>query len=69
MKHAPSRPRRESMAERILARLRRGPATSLELESIARMSYRQRVSDLRRKGWKIKCAAHATRAGVNLYFL
>lgn len=42
-------------AQRILGRLVGGPATSLELAAICPLGYRQRLSDLRKKGHSISC--------------
>lgn len=46
--------KRRSDAVRILARLRQGPATMLELAALVH-SYRQRISDCRASGWLINC--------------
>lgn len=41
--------------ERILACLRRGPASMTDLMSISASGYRQRISDLRADGYLIDC--------------
>jgi hypothetical protein len=39
----------------ILARLKQGPATMLELMALSPGGYRQRISDLRKDGHRIDC--------------
>jgi hypothetical protein len=41
--------------ERILARLKQGPASMPELQAISPGGYRQRTSDLRKEGHVIDC--------------
>ncbi len=47
--------------ERILARLKQGPATMPELMVVCPGGYRQRISDLRAEGYVIDCIR--TKAG------
>ena len=44
---------RETKASRILARLRQGPATSLQLSTIGGLRYSARIHELRRAGHRI----------------
>jgi hypothetical protein len=50
----------------ILARLRRGPATNVELAALS-LKYTSRVSDMRAAGYSIKCTFGP--GGVNTYQL
>lgn len=59
--------RRVSQKERILARLKRGPATNAELAAIA-LKYTGRLSDLRADGYEIRAAKQAD-TGVTVYRL
>lgn len=51
---APKRKKYRGHAQTILERLQKGPATSRELVDIA-FGYRQRISDLRKAGYNVKC--------------
>ena len=68
MTHAPSRPRRITASEKIIALLKVRPRTSMELTYAAPMGMRQRISDLRKAGWGILCRRHPTKP-VNWYIL
>lgn len=62
------RPKLHAQTLRILNRLRRGPATALELiAECAAPNYRARVSDLRAAGYVVQCADRGD--GVNEYRL
>lgn len=50
---------RETKAERILARLRQGPANSLELLRVGGIRYGARLHELRRQGHRIETEEHA----------
>lgn len=58
--------KQSASADRILARLREGPATSRDLAAIA-LKYTNRVSDLRQRGCQIDAERHA--GGVWTYTL
>lgn len=67
----PSRenPRRLSgQCEQILARLRRGAATNLELSEIA-MRFSARIFDLRKQGYRIEITSRDTDTGAVIYEL
>lgn len=51
---------------RVLARLRSGPATNVELAKIA-LKYTSRVSALRKAGYVIQCKRHPR--GLSIYTL
>ena len=57
-----------SQKERILARLRKGPATNRELNDIA-FRYSARISELRDEGHAIAWRAVKGRPGLTLYHL
>jgi hypothetical protein len=60
------KPRLDSQCDRILARLKTGPATNVELAGIS-LKYTSRLSDLRRLGHAITCEKRAN--GVSVYRL
>ena len=57
-----------SQKERILARLRKGPATNRELNEIA-FRYSARISELRDEGHNIAWRAAKDRPGLTIYRL
>jgi len=59
--------RRASQKQKILARLRQGPATNSELVAMS-LNYRARISDLRADGYDIICV-QPTDNGVTEYRL
>lgn len=59
------RQRLDLQRDRVLARLRQGPATARELGEVC--SYRQRISELRQMGHRIHCEVH--RGGKSIYRL
>lgn len=56
-----------SQNDRILARLKRGPATARELAGIS-LNYRARISDARKAGYAIACDYHRN-GGLSIYRL
>jgi hypothetical protein len=60
------RPRLSGQNARILARLRKGPATNAELAEIS-LKYTSRISDLRAAGYGVLC--ETGQGGVNWYRL
>ena len=60
--------RLHSQTGRIITRLRRGPATNYELARIA-LKYTGRISELRRRGYKITCRKLEGVFGVTEYDL
>ena len=70
---SPALPREERarlnrQAEAVLARLRRGPATNVELNEIA-FRYSARIEELRKAGHRIEREPVAGQKGVNRYRL
>jgi hypothetical protein len=63
-----ARPRLSRQCRAIVERLRRGPATNDELSRLSR-KYTSRVSDIRKAGYRIKCTALDTAAGLFRYEL
>jgi len=59
--------RRGTQVHKILERLRRGPATNVELAELA-IKYSGRVSDLRALGYNIQCV-NQNEHGVTTYVL
>lgn len=59
--------RRANQCQKILARLKAGPATNRELVEIA-INYRARISDLRAMGYEIVCV-HEQNTGLSIYLL
>lgn len=57
---------RETRAQRILARLRQGPASSQELLRVGGLRYSARVFELRRAGHRISTVEHADHAVYSL---
>lgn len=57
---------RETKAARILARLRQGPANSLELARVGGLRYSARVFELRAQGHRIVTEEHADFAVYSL---
>ena len=51
--------RRESKAQRMLARLKSGPAGTYELMQIGGAGFSSRLRELRNQGWKIRCEQRA----------
>ena len=45
---------RQSQADRVLARLKQGPASSWQLQQLGICSHTARVSDLRKRGYKVE---------------
>lgn len=60
--------RRPSQAEKILDRLRLGPATNAELAAIS-LKYTSRISDLRAKGFDVQVVEQDRATGVTIYEL
>jgi len=52
--------------ERLLVRLKQGPATALDLIQVAGVNYRARVTEARQAGWRIDCERTPT---GNVYHL
>lgn len=52
----------------ILTRLRRGPATNVELAGLA-LKYTSRISDLRERGYAIVVVSRDRRTGLTIYQL
>lgn len=65
---AVEKPRLQSQCEKILERLRQGPATNDELCAISR-KYTGRISDLRAAGHKITLFSRDRASGVTVYQL
>lgn len=63
---AEDKSRTSAQTQRIISRLRSGPATNVELAEIA-LKYTGRISDARKLGYDIKCRREA--AGVTVYWL
>lgn len=57
---------RESKAQRILARLRQGPANSLEMLHVGGIRYSARIHELRAQGHRIVTEEHAEWATYTL---
>ena len=61
--------RLQSQSERIITRLRQGPATNYELADIS-LKYTGRVSELRKRGYHIQCRTVSPRGlGITVYKL
>lgn len=65
---AEDRKRAKDGWKKILARLRQGPATNRDLSDVC-FSYRQRVSDLRKRGFTVICDDDKENPGRTLYTL
>lgn len=61
-------PRLNAQCRAILARLREGPASNVELSGMA-LNYTARISDLRRTGFTIACVGRDRKAGTSWYEL
>lgn len=59
--------RRVRQVDKILARLREGPATNAELAELS-LKYTSRISDLRARSYVIECKRHG-RGGITTYQL
>lgn len=62
------RPRLSQQCERILDRLRQGPATNRELAALA-LKYTGRISDLKAAGYRIECFEQDKLTGLTKYRL
>lgn len=62
------RPRLSHQCERILDRLRQGPATNRELAVLA-LKYTGRISDLKAAGYRIECFEQDKLTGLTKYRL
>lgn len=60
--------RRKGQAAAILARLREGPATNVDLAGLA-LNYRARISDLRDAGYVIRVTVKVAGTSLNMYRL
>lgn len=62
------RPRLSQQCERILARLRQGPATNRELAELA-LKYTGRISELKAAGHRVECFEQDRLTGLTRYRL
>ena len=67
-KTEPTRPTPLTQRDRILARLRRGPATNADLNEIA-FRYSARIAELRDRGHVITWTADKKHPGLTIYRL